>query len=126
TTTTTTSTTTTTVASTGSGTCSSPIAIPASGGTFTGVTSGTSALSGTCGSTSTSPEKVFKWTPTVSGTATIQTCGTGTNFDTVLYMRSGTCTGAEVACDDDSCGNSTGIARGSKITPTVTAGVASY
>src|SRR5204863_3606347 len=72
------------------------------------------------------PEKVFKWTPTVSGTATIQTCGSGTNFDTILYMRSGTCTGAEVACNDDSCANSTGLARASKITPTVTAGVAYY
>src|SRR5439155_11843344 len=76
-------------------------------------------------STGTSPEKVFQWTPAVSGTATIQTCGAGTNFDTVLYIRSGLCaTGSEVAsgCNDDACTNSTGANRASRITPTVTAG----
>src|SRR5204863_14380 len=40
--------------------------------------------------------------------------------------RSGTCTGMEVACNDDSCANSTGIVRASKITPTVTAGATYY
>src|SRR5438552_12390134 len=106
-TTTTTTTTSTTIASSGS--CGSPTVIPSQGGTFTGATSGTSTLAGGCGVTSGSPEKVFQWTPTVSGTATVQTCGSGTTFDTVLYMRSGTCGGgAEVACNDDPCANSTG------------------
>src|SRR5436305_953812 len=114
-----------TVAQTGSGTCSSPIVIPSSGGTLTGATSGASALSGTCGN-ATGPEKVFRWTPTASGTATIQTCGSGTNFDSVVYMRSGTCTGAEIACNDDGCANSTGLGRASNITPAVTAGHTYY
>src|SRR5439155_921182 len=71
------------------------------------------------------PEQVFQWTPAASGTATIQTCGAGTTFDTVLYMRSGTCaSGPEVAagCNDDACLNATGLNRASRLTPTVAAG----
>src|SRR5207247_398355 len=97
----------------------------AQGGTCAGTTSGTSLLAGSCGNTGGSPEQVFQWTPTVSGTATIQTCGAGTNFDTVLYMRSGVCAGgAEVVngCNDDACNNALGVWRASRITPTVTAG----
>src|SRR5436309_581439 len=107
------------------GDCSSPTVIPAPGGTFSGTTSGTSALAGSCGSSGDSPERVYQWTPTVSGTATIQTCGAGTSFDTVLYLRSGVCaSGPEVAagCNDDACANATGLNRASRITPTVTAG----
>jgi len=59
----------------------------------------------------------------LSGTATIATCGAGTNFDTVLYLRSGACaSGSEVGCNDDACNNSTGLFRASRLTPTVTAG----
>src|SRR5204862_236991 len=90
---------------------------------------GTNALAGSCGSSGTAPEQVFQWTPTASGTATIQTCGAGTTFDTVLYMRSGTCaSGPEVAggCNDDACTNATGLYRASRLTPTVTAGQTYY
>src|SRR5205814_1493124 len=107
------------------GSCTSPTVISAQGGTFTGTTSGTSLLAGSCGNSGGSPEQVFQWTPTVSGTATIQTCGAGTNFDTVLYMRSGVCSGGpEVVsgCNDDTCPNSSGLFRASRIMPTVTAG----
>src|SRR5437762_943273 len=107
------------------GSCTSPTVISAQGGTFTGTTSGTSLLAGSCGSSANSPERVFQWTPTVSGTATIQTCGAGTNFDTVLYMRSGVCaSGPEVVsgCNDDACPNSSGLFRASRIKPTVNAG----
>src|SRR5438552_15791086 len=106
------------------GDCSSPTVLPAQGGTISGTTSGTSALAGSCGSSGTAPEQVFQWTPAVSGTATIQTCGAGTTFDTVLYMRSGTCGGSEVAsgCNDDACTNATGLNRASRLTPTVMAG----
>src|SRR5206468_4069402 len=118
---TTTSTTTTTLA--GSGACNNPTVIPAQGGTFSGTTSGASQLTGSCGNSGTSPELVFQWTPAVSGTATIATCGAGTNFDTVLYLRSGTCAGgSEAGCNDDACTNSTGLSRASRLTPTVTAG----
>src|SRR5437773_961136 len=107
------------------GDCSSPTVIPAPGGTFSGTTSGTSALAGSCGNSEGSSEQVFRWTPTVSGTATIQTCGAGTTFDTVLYLRRGACaSGPEVAagCNDDTCANASGLFRASRITPTVTAG----
>jgi len=123
--TTTTSTTTTTLP----GRCTSPPVIPAQGGTFSGTTSGTSSLAGSCGSSGTSPEQVFQWTPAVSGTATIQTCGAGTTFDTVLYLRSGSCAGGpEVAagCNDDACSNASGLFRASRLTPTVTAGQTYY
>src|SRR5207244_4893772 len=102
-----------------------PTGISSQGGTFTGTTSGTSLLAGSCGSSGGSPEQVFQWTPTVAGTATIQTCGAGTNFDTVLYMRSGVCaSGPEVVsgCNDDTCPNSSGLFRASRIMPTVSAG----
>src|SRR5439155_1215909 len=89
---------TTTTTLPGGGACSSPAAIPAQGGTMSGATSGASALAGSCGSSETSPERVYQWTPAVSGTATIQTCGAGTSFDTVLYLRSGVCaSGPEMA-----------------------------
>src|SRR5205814_8640826 len=69
------------------------------------------------------PERVFQWPPPVSGTATIETCGAGTSFDTVLYVRSGLCASvSEVGCNDDACANSTGLFRASRLTPTVTAG----
>src|SRR3989442_1691155 len=111
------------------GGCSSPTVLPAPGGTVGGATSGTSTLAGSCGSSGTSPERVYQWTPAVSGTATIQTCGAGTTFDTVLYLRSGACaSGPEVAggCNDDACTNATGVYRASRLTPTVTAGQTDY
>src|SRR3989454_11518690 len=107
------------------GSCSSPTVLPAQGGTFGGTTSGTSVLAGSWGRSGAAPEQVFQWTPTVSGTATVQTCGAGTTFDTVLYMRSGACaSGPELAagCNDDACTNATGLYRASRLTPTVTAG----
>src|SRR5207249_7410498 len=69
--------------------------------------------------------QMFHWTPAVSGTATIETCGARTNFGTVLYMPSGVCSGgAEVVSgsNDDTCPNSSGLFRASRIMPTVTAG----
>src|SRR5206468_666559 len=120
-TTTTSSTTSTTLAGAA---CGSATVIPAGGGTFTGTTSGTSTLAGTCGISGLAPERVFQWTPTTSGTATIQTCGAGTTYDSVLYVRSPTCTSPEVTngCNDDACPNASGLFRASKVTPVVAAG----
>jgi Protein of unknown function (DUF1566) len=127
--TTTTSTTTSTATSTtvpGSA-CNNATVIPAGGGTFTATTSGTSTLAGTCGSSGSSPEKVFQWTPSLSGPATLETCGSGTTYDSVLYLRAASCaTGAEVQCNDDACANASGLFRASRITPTVTAGTTYY
>jgi hypothetical protein len=108
--------------------CGSAANIPAEGGTFSGATSGPSTLAGTCVPTATAPERVYRWTPAASGTAIIQTCSTtATTYDTVLYVRSGTCTGTQLACNDDTtgCGTTTDVAnphRGSRITTTVSAG----
>ncbi|MGQ0835028.1 MAG: lysyl oxidase family protein [Gammaproteobacteria bacterium] len=104
--------------------CGSATVIPPAGGVFTGTTIGASTQSGSCGRTGGSPEKVFQWTPARSGRATIQTCGSSTTYDSVLYLRSGTCTGSQLACNDDTPGCPAGGSsnRGSRLRPTVTAG----
>ena len=102
--------------------CNVVTAIPAAGGTILGNTCGVSTLTGTCGGGS-APEKVYQWTPNVSGVATIDTCGSGTLYDTVLYIRNSPCaTGTELACNDDFCVIGDGSGHGSRVTPTVTAG----
>src|SRR5262249_43516219 len=106
--------------------CQAVATIPPSGGTFVGSTSGTSTLAGSCGSSSTSPERVSAGTPTPSGTATIQTCGSGTNFDSVVYVRRGSCTGPEVACNDDTCDVNGLPHKGSRVSLAVTAGTTYY
>ena len=105
--------------------CANPTVLPPEGGTFGGVTAGESTQAGSCGLTEKGPERVYQWTPTVSGAATFSTCGNATRYDTVLYLRSGTCSGAELACNDDTAGCGTGEPNdhhGSLITRAVTAG----
>jgi hypothetical protein len=123
----TTSTTTTTTTSTSTSTtspCSAATVIPAAGGVFTGSTSGSSGLAGACGASGTSPERIFTWTPATSGLATFETCGSGTVYDSVLYLRQGSCTGTEIGCNDDTagCGIASGSSRGSRVTANVSAG----
>jgi CSLREA domain-containing protein len=102
--------------------CANATTIPAGGGTFQGTTSDVGALAGTCAATASSPERAFVWTPSASGTATIATCGAATEFDTVLYVRTGSCaSGAQLACSDDGCGDPA-LDPGSRLTPTVAAG----
>src|SRR5262249_50760500 len=86
--------------------CGRATAIPAAGGTFNGTTTGTGTLSGSCAVSAPAPETVFSWTPTTSGVALVETCSkTSTGYDTVLYVRSGSCdTGAQIACSDDVTG----------------------
>src|SRR5262249_26774932 len=80
--------------------CSKLQVIPPNGGAFAGSTSGDSTLSGTCAKSDDAPERVYSWTPPVSGTATLQTCGSGTSFDTVMYHRAAPCaTGSQLACN---------------------------
>jgi len=44
-------------------------------------------------------EQVFQWVSYAFGTATVETCGAGTDYDSVLYVRRGSCTnGVQVAC----------------------------
>src|SRR5437667_44067 len=73
---------TTTTTLPGGGACSSPTAIPAPGGTFSGTTSGTSALAGSCGRAGEAPEQVSQWTPPVSATGAGETSAAATTFVT--------------------------------------------
>ncbi|NUQ68895.1 MAG: hypothetical protein HUU18_11545 [Phycisphaerales bacterium] len=57
--------------------------------------------SGTCGASGTSPDIWYSFTAPSGGTYTIDTCGS--SYDTVLSAMSA-CYGAELACNDDSCG----------------------
>ena len=110
--------------------CTSPILINPEGGVVLGTTvGGTNSLAASCGATGTSPERVYQWTPTRSGTVTIDTCSNVlTQIDTVLTVRSPTCTaGPEIACGDDAsrCPTATdgaGVQRGSRIVMGATAG----
>ncbi|MBV1860595.1 MAG: hypothetical protein KUG77_19435 [Nannocystaceae bacterium] len=61
-------------------------------------TAGASAYQGSCGGSG-APERAFSWTAPQAGTYTIHT--TGSDFDTVLYVRDGSCIGPELECDDD-------------------------
>jgi hypothetical protein len=120
--------TTTTSSTLPSSPCAAAIVIPALGGTFTGTTSGQSLQGAPCVVTGSAPERVFRWTPTVSGSTTIATCSsTGTTFDTVLYVRNGTCSGSALACNDDTTGcgittEATNPHRASRIQMRVVAG----
>jgi hypothetical protein len=112
-------------AASGCTSCQAIATLPADGGTFVGVTSGTGSMTASCGSTGPSPERVYRWTPTTSGQAVIQTCGNGTLYDSVVHVHSATCGGAELACNDDTAGCTTGEPNdhhGSHVSLTVTAG----
>lgn len=53
-----------------------------------------------CGGGGTSaPDATFRWTVPATAAYTIDTLGS--DFDTILYVRSGTCGGTELACNDD-------------------------
>jgi hypothetical protein len=79
--------------------CVAPPTFAAAGGTRTGTTAGSGSLQPTGCSDGSAPEVVYAWKPAKSGVATFSTCGS--TFDTLLYLRDGTCTGAELKCDDD-------------------------
>lgn len=82
--------------------------------TESGSTLGVSVTEGSCGGDA-APEIAFAWTATQAGAYTIHT--TGSDFDTVLYVRDGSCVGAELDCDDDG-----GPATQSSVTVNLAAG----
>lgn len=108
--------------------CEAAAEIPAAGGAFRGKTSGTSGLTATCGiPNDNAPERVFRWTPTASGLASFRTCSPLTIFDSVVSVRQGACTGAQLACNDDApCGAGITGAEASSTTLNVTAGATYY
>lgn len=80
-------------------------ALTTASGTRTGTTTGKPALSiASCEANTTQPEDAYFFM-TCPGTFTINanTCS-GTAFDTVVYLRSGSATSADVACNDDTTG----------------------
>ncbi|MDD2766025.1 MAG: trypsin-like peptidase domain-containing protein, partial [Opitutaceae bacterium] len=91
------------------------------GTTYTGTTVGMAQDgTATCGSSTTTPDVWYKYTPATGGSATFSLCGSGTTYDSVLSVRSGTCASStQLGCDDDGCGTTGGP---STVTATVTAG----
>jgi hypothetical protein len=86
-----------------------PITDITTSGSADGTTMGTGVfqqMTSGCGSTSGSgPEKVYEYRLAAGKTSlTASTVNAATTFDTVVYIRRGTCTGQEVACNDDFTG----------------------
>lgn len=67
---------------------------------------GESVFAGSCGGAS-AAEKTFLYTAPATGTYSIDTGGSA--FDTVLYVREGSCSGTELACNDDANGVSSRV-----------------
>jgi hypothetical protein len=61
---------------------------------------------GSCGGGS-APDVVLRWVAPTAGLWTIDTLGS--DFDTVLYVRSASCTGEEVGCNDDASGTTSAV-----------------
>lgn len=89
----------------GNDACASALSFPlADGGTVTGSTVfATNDGSASCGSSNSSPDVWFAYTATHCGPTTISTVNPGTDYDTVLSVRTacGGGGGAEVVCNDD-------------------------
>lgn len=51
-----------------------------------------------------SPDLSYGWVAPTTGMFRIDTCSSGGGWDSSLHVVSGTCTGPQVACEDDGCG----------------------
>lgn len=80
------------------GTCAAPVQVPSAGGTLHLGMNGTSTDSASCGGTR--ADKVHHWVAPRSGTATVTMVPDF--WPSTLYVRSGTCKGTEIACDNKS------------------------
>jgi hypothetical protein len=108
--------------------CNAIATFPPAGGLVRGRTSGTSTLTASCGvPNNNAPERVFRWTPQASGMATFKTCSPNTLFDSVVSVRTGSCTGPESRCNDDGpCGTGVTGSEASSAALSVTAGTTYY
>ena len=94
-------------------------------GTYTGTTVGMALDSGasvSCDGSSPGPDVWYKYTPGSTGNATISLCSSGSTWDSVLSIHSGTCPGTttnQLNCSDDDCGSTGGHGT---ITRSVTGG----
>jgi len=83
-------------------------------GTFSGTTcAAANDYTASCGGNADSPDVAYRLDITHRSDVVIDTCSAGTNFDTVLHLHAGDCTGAEIECDDDwfGCGLSPASSR---------------
>jgi hypothetical protein len=59
-----------------------------------------------------SPDVSYAWTAPATAKFTIDLCsGPDPSFDSVLYVRDGSCTGTQLACDDDGCGGASLLSK---------------
>jgi hypothetical protein len=82
------------------GSCPGSIPVTGAGGRFTVTLGGSSTTTGTCGGAG--PEAALHFTLAVSSDVFITTHGATQN--TVVYVRSCTCTGPQLGCNDDADG----------------------
>lgn len=50
------------------------------------------------------PDVSFGWFAPATASYTIDLCASDMSYDTLLYVRNGSCTGTQLACNDDACG----------------------
>ena len=105
--------------STTCGSCGTPFSIPAGGGAPSFQMNGTGTTSGSCGGGGV--ERYHVWTPAKSGAATISLWTLNNWYPAVVYVRSGSCSGGEVAC-----ATKTGDWPNPMVTLSVTAGTSYY
>lgn len=60
------------------------------------------------------------WTAPAAGRYVVDLCASDQFWDSVLSVRDGSCTGAQLACSDDACGGFAGLQG--RVTLTLTAG----
>jgi hypothetical protein len=85
---------------TGNDDCTGAYAITADGAYGGNNSTLTNTATASCGGTARGNDAWFVVTLTSSTTLALDT--TGSDYDTVLHIKDGSCTGPEVACDDDS------------------------
>jgi len=62
----------------------------------------------------------FGWFAPATASYRIDLCASDPQLDSVLYVRNGSCTGTQLACNDDACGGAAGIL--SRVTVSLTEG----
>jgi hypothetical protein len=81
----------------GVGSCTSPFVMPPTGGSQMHSISGVGLVTTSCGGMGDDGiEMVYRWVPSRTGSAIFTT--SGDFWPTALYVRTGSCEGAEIAC----------------------------
>ena len=95
-------------AASGCTSCQAIATIPADGGTFVGVDERHRLADGILRLDRPSPERVYRWTPTTSGKPSSRPAATARSTTASCTSTARTCGGAELACNDDTAGCTTG------------------